>query len=115
MGRRLKRRWKKSSPPSPKKWRQKSPTRLWRKSPEKTSKNLLPTSSERRVTAHESEKEELVMEEVALPEEVSEEEPEEILPEIVESEELEFESAELLEKEEEHLEEEIISPPEVEV
>ena len=56
-------------------------------------------------------------EEVALPEEVPEvpEEPEEILPEIMESEELDFESAELLEKEEEHLEEEIISPPEVEV
>jgi len=80
---------------------------------------LLPTSSERRVTAHESEKEELVTEEVALPEElpeeVPEEVPEEILPEIMESEELDFESAELLEKEEEHLEEEIISPPEVEV
>ena len=49
-----------------------------------------------------------------LPEEVPEE-PEDILPEIMESEELDFESAELLEKEEEHLEEEIISPPEVEV
>jgi len=67
------------------------------------------------VTAHESEKEELVTEEVALPEELPEEVPEEILPEIMESEELDFESAELLEKEEEHLEEEIISPPEVEV
>jgi len=67
------------------------------------------------VTAHESDKEELVTEEVALPEELPEEVPEEILPEIMESEELDFESAELLEKEEEHLEEEIISPPEVEV
>jgi len=67
------------------------------------------------VTAHESEKEELVTEEVALPEELPEEVPEEILPEIMESEELDFESAELLEKEEEHLKEEIISPPEVEV
>merc|ERR1711915_807561 len=110
-----KRRWKKSSPPSPKKWRPKSPMKSWRKSPETTSKNLLPTYSERRVTAHESYKEELVTEEVALPEELPEEVPEEILPEIMESEELDFESAELLEKEEEHLEEEIISPPEVEV
>merc|ERR1739838_613001 len=63
--------------------------------------------------------EELVTAEVALPEEVPEElpeeVPEEILPEIMESEELDFESGELLEKEEEHLEVEIISPPEVEV